>query len=229
MRRPSIVRSTASFSAPTPASTIAIGWAWRADTPSPVSASTRALRAVTSISTFAGVYGGASLDALQLRGGALYAYNRYGTDRSVVFSGFDDAENAGYGGDTLQAFGEAGWRIGLSGFSATDVDRAFRRRDGDAHRHRKFQRGGRRGGVERRLAAGYDYAATTLGARAEAALFDDAPLFARGMLGWRHVFGDVTPTSTLAFASAPSIPFAVAGAPIARDALAVEAGVRMAR
>jgi subtilase-type serine protease len=38
------------------------------------------------------------------------------------------------------------------------------------------------------------------------------------------VFGDVTPTSTLAFASAPSIPFAVAGAPIARDALAVEAG-----
>ena len=45
------------------------------------------------------------------------------------------------------------------------------------------------------------------------------------MLGWRHVFGDVTPTSTLAFASAPSIPFAVAGAPIARDALAVEAGL----
>jgi uncharacterized protein with beta-barrel porin domain len=39
------------------------------------------------------------------------------------------------------------------------------------------------------------------------------------------VFGDVRPTSTLAFAGAPSIPFAVAGAPIARDALAVEAGV----
>jgi outer membrane autotransporter protein len=72
---------------------------------------------------------------------------------------------------------------------------------------------------------GYDYAATTLGARAEATLFDNAPLVARGMLGWRHVFGDVTPTSTLAFAGAPSIPFAVAGAPIARDALAVEAGV----
>ncbi len=59
-------------------------------------------------STFAGVYGGATLAALQLRGGALYAYNRYGTDRSVVFPGFAEADGAGYGGDTLQAFGEAG-------------------------------------------------------------------------------------------------------------------------
>jgi uncharacterized protein with beta-barrel porin domain len=38
------------------------------------------------------------------------------------------------------------------------------------------------------------------------------------------VFGDVTPDSTLAFASAPSIPFTIAGAPIARDSLAIEAG-----
>ena len=44
------------------------------------------------------------------------------------------------------------------------------------------------------------------------------------MLGWQHVFGDVTPGSTLAFESAPSIPFAITGAPVARDALVVEAG-----
>ena len=74
-------------------------------------------------------------------------------------------------------------------------------------------------------AAGHDDVATTLGVRAETALLDNAPLTARGMLGWRHVFGDVTPTSTLAVAGAPTIPFVIAGAPIARDALAVEAGV----
>jgi outer membrane autotransporter protein len=72
--------------------------------------------------------------------------------------------------------------------------------------------------------AGYDYGATTLGVRTEASLFANTPLLARAMLGWRHVFGDVTPSSTLAFESAPSIPFTVAGAPIARDALVVEAG-----
>jgi fibronectin-binding autotransporter adhesin len=175
-------------------------------------------------STFAGVYGGATLNALQLRGGALYAYNRYGTNRSVVFPGFSDADSAGYGGDTLQAFGEAGWRIGLSGFSRQTSIEPF---VGAAAMHIGAASFSEAGGAAALNGAGvgYDYAATTLGARAEATLFDNAPLVARGMLGWRHVFGDVRPTSTLAFAGAPSIPFAVAGAPIARDALAVEAGV----
>jgi uncharacterized protein with beta-barrel porin domain len=34
----------------------------------------------------------------------------------------------------------------------------------------------------------------------------------------------VTPSSTLAFASAPLTPFTIDGAPVARDALVVEAG-----
>ena len=71
---------------------------------------------------------------------------------------------------------------------------------------------------------GYDFGATTLGVRGEATMFSNVPLLARGLLGWRHVFGDVTPASVLAFESAPSIPFSIAGAPIARDALMIEAG-----
>jgi subtilase-type serine protease len=39
------------------------------------------------------------------------------------------------------------------------------------------------------------------------------------------VLGDVTPNSVTAFASAPYVPFSIAGAPIARDALALEAGL----
>ncbi|MGD0187181.1 MAG: autotransporter domain-containing protein [Roseiarcus sp.] len=175
-------------------------------------------------STFAGVYGGTSFNALQLRGGALYAYNRYGTDRSVAFPGFNDAESAGYGGGTLQAFGEVGWRIGLSGLSGRTSIEPF---VGATAMHIGAASFSEAGGAAALNGAtvGYEYSATTLGARAEAALFDNAPLVARGMLGWRHVFGNVTPTSVLAFASAPSNPFAVAGAPIARDSLAVEAGV----
>ena len=46
---------------------------------------------------------------------------------------------------------------------------------------------------------------------------------ARGMLGWRHAFGGVTPTSSFAFAGGDA--FTVAGVPIARDAAVVEAGL----
>jgi outer membrane autotransporter protein len=64
-------------------------------------------------STFVSVYGGANFNALRLSGGAMYAFNRYGSQRGIAFPGFTDAADAGYGGDTLQAFGEARWRIRL--------------------------------------------------------------------------------------------------------------------
>jgi outer membrane autotransporter protein len=46
---------------------------------------------------------------------------------------------------------------------------------------------------------------------------------ARGSLGWRHAFGDTAPTTTLAFAGGS--PFSIAGAPIAKSAAVVEAGL----
>lgn len=42
-------------------------------------------------------------------------------------------------------------------------------------------------------------------------------------MGWRHVYGDVTPEANLAFEGGQ--PFTVAGVPLARDALALEAGL----
>ncbi len=48
----------------------------------------------------------------------------------------------------------------------------------------------------------------------------------RGGLAWRHAFGDVDPTKTLAFAGSRT--FTVAGLPIARDAAVVEAGLDLA-
>jgi uncharacterized protein with beta-barrel porin domain len=46
---------------------------------------------------------------------------------------------------------------------------------------------------------------------------------ARGMAGWRHAFGDVTPSSTVSFAGSDT--FTVTGVPIAKDAGVVEAGL----
>jgi hypothetical protein len=48
-----------------------------------------------------------------------------------------------------------------------------------------------------------------------------------GELGWRHAEGDLRPAQRVAFASDPGVTFGIAGAPIAEDALAVEAGWRV--
>ncbi|WP_273773160.1 autotransporter outer membrane beta-barrel domain-containing protein [Brucella intermedia] len=46
---------------------------------------------------------------------------------------------------------------------------------------------------------------------------------ARGGLGWRHAFGDVSPHTALVFAGGSS--FGIEGIPIARNAALLEAGV----
>lgn len=54
--------------------------------------------------------------------------------------------------------------------------------------------------------------------------FGSAPVALSAMLGWRHVLGALNPDPTQAFASAPATPFTVYGAPLARNALALELG-----
>ena len=49
------------------------------------------------------------------------------------------------------------------------------------------------------------------------------PVTIKGMAGWQHTYGDVSPVDSVAFAG--SAPFSVVGVPIARDALVVEAGL----
>ncbi len=71
----------------------------------------------------------------------------------------------------------------------------------------------------------FDTTYTTLGAHGSYVL--PAGLTAQATLGWRYAFGDVTPMSTLAFQSGGNA-FALAGSPIARNALVTELGVNYA-
>jgi outer membrane autotransporter protein len=175
--------------------------------------------------TYIGLYGGASLDALQLRGGAFYANNHYGLDRSVSFPGFYQTAGSGYGGDTAEVFGEAGWRIAVAApmVSAASVEPFLGVAGVDLHAASFAETPGPASLVGRSENAGYGI--TTLGLRSEATMFANAPMTLDGMIGWQHVYGGPTPNATFAFASAPSTPFSIAGAPIARDALALELGV----
>lgn len=130
-----------------------------------------------------------------------------------------DQVDSSYDGSTLMIFGEVGYefdlgRMKLEPFLGASVMRldmgGFSETGGAAAL----------GGHGRT----YEFGTTTFGLRAETELGLDLPLTVHVMVGWRHVFGDVDPSALLAFSGGPSA-FTVAGIPIDRDALVVEAGL----
>ncbi|HEX8166909.1 MAG TPA: autotransporter domain-containing protein [Beijerinckiaceae bacterium] len=164
------------------------------------------------------VYGGASLGAVQLRAGAAIAGQDVSTTRTVAFRGFAESLRAAYDQTVLQAFGEAGYRIGL-GLATVEpfAQLAALRLNTDGFR----EDGG--AAALSGLARTHDVGFSTLGVRAEGRLAE-MPLVARGMLGWRHAFGDVTPAALVSFGGG-ALPFLAAGAPVARNSLVAEAGL----
>jgi outer membrane autotransporter protein len=73
--------------------------------------------------------------------------------------------------------------------------------------------------------ASFDTTYSTLGARLVATMpTTSGAVTFKGMLGWRHAFGDVAPEARFTVDNFPT-PFLVVGAPIDRDSLVVEAGV----
>ena len=156
--------------------------------------------------------------------GAFYAYDRYGLNREASFPGFNEALWSGYGGDTVQAFGEAGWRVAVPAphLAASWIEPFVGVTGVSLHTDAYAETPGPAALVGR--SQSYGYGITTLGFRAETSLLAWAPLTLNGMVGWQHVYGGYAPTSALAFAANPLVPFSVAGAPIARNALALEIG-----
>ncbi|OJX82490.1 autotransporter domain-containing protein [Mesorhizobium sp. 65-26] len=165
-----------------------------------------------------GVYGGTNWGGLALRTGAAYTWHRISTSRSVAFQGFDDQLSADYDAGTAQAFGELAYKVDAGSLAFEPFANlayvnlhtdGFTEKGGDA--------------ALTSASSNTDATFTTLGVRASSDVtVGGVTATARGMLGWRHAFGDVTPLSSFAFAGSDS--FTIAGAPIARDAMLVEAG-----
>jgi len=170
-------------------------------------------------SVFGALYGSGSWGGLNLRLGTSYAVHDLDTKRTVRFPGFADQTSASYDGWTAQAFGELGYRfrVGPStlepfvGASVLRLHTSGFAEDGGASALVGYEQN-------------HDLGTTTLGIRAEAQLSADMPLIVRGMVGWRHAYGDVDPSALLAFRTGPSA-FGVSGVPVDRDALVAEAGL----
>ncbi|WP_395451278.1 autotransporter domain-containing protein [Aminobacter sp. UC22_36] len=166
-----------------------------------------------------GVYGGTKWGAVAFRGGLAYTLSDIDGSRTVGFPGFSDALRYSYHAGAAQAFGELGYGIeaGQSAFEPfANLAYINLHTDGFAEQ----------GGAAALTVAGgsTDVTFSTIGLRASTRFtLAGIDATARGMLGWRHAFGNPTPLSVNAFGGSGT--FSVAGAPIAGDSAIAEAGL----
>lgn len=171
-----------------------------------------------------GLYGGTQWGDLAFRSGLAYTRHELSISRSVGVPGVADMLRADYSAGTTQAFGEFGYRIRAGrtslGYAAFEpfANLAYVNLATDGF----TEKGGATALTSRSDNTGVTF--TTLGLRASTGfdIGNGMTATARGMLGWRHAFGDVTPVSMMAFAGGS--PFTVAGVPIARNGAVVDLG-----
>jgi outer membrane autotransporter protein len=174
----------------------------------------------TSDNYHLGLYGGTQWGDLAFRTGAAYTWHDISTSRNVSFPGFSNGLKGAYNAATAQVFGELAYGFNAGGARFEPfANLAYVNLHTDGFR----ERGG--AAALTSPSSNTDATFTTLGLRGSTT-FDmgGATLTAKGMLGWRHAFGDVTPLSTMRFAGGGNA-FSIGGVPIARDAAVIEAGL----
>ncbi|WP_051913620.1 autotransporter domain-containing protein [Nitratireductor basaltis] len=165
-----------------------------------------------------GVYGGGNWETLTLTGGLAHSWHSLATSRSVSFGDFSDSLAADYSARTLQAWGEAAYSFKTD---AVEIEPFVNL----AHVHLTNEAFTERGGAAALNIGSTAVDATfmTLGLRGQTEVaLGNAYGTLRGMVGWRHAFGDA-PTSRMAFASGGGS-FSIAGVSPARDSLVVDIG-----
>jgi outer membrane autotransporter protein len=164
------------------------------------------------------LYGGWQNGPWALRGGGAFTWNDIDTSRQVTVVGLGGAQNGGYADKTWQGFVEGAHSFAFGPATALEpfANVAYVHVGGGVSESGLAAVGG---------STSFDTTYTTLGAHGSYALMGS--LTAQATLGWRYAFGDVTPMSTLAFQQGGSA-FALAGSPIARNALVTELGVNYA-
>ncbi|MEJ2001574.1 MAG: autotransporter domain-containing protein [Maritimibacter sp.] len=169
----------------------------------------------------AGIYGGAEMGATGIRFGADYTLHQISSSRDVSIGGFSDHLTASYTGGTAQIFGEIRHSFDLGTSTLTPFAGAAYLYDWTEG----FTEAG--GAAALNVAAKSNTALiTTLGATVERDVtLNGQTATLSGTLGWRHAFG-ATPSIDANFTGGNS--FSVNGAPIARDALILGAGVSFA-
>lgn len=171
-----------------------------------------------------GAYAGTQWRNLSLRTGAAYTRHDISTNRSVVFPGFADRLTTHYSGQTAQIFGELGYRIHLGETALGNV--LLEPFANLAHVHVASADFNEQGGIAALSGktGSFDQTFTTVGLRGQTdfELDNGTKVTARGAVGWRRAAKKAPPQAKLNFASGAV--FDIAGVPMARDSLVLEAG-----
>jgi outer membrane autotransporter protein len=168
---------------------------------------------------YAGLYGGTQWGALGLRTGLTYTTQDIRTGRSDFFPDIAGGVSAGYNAGTTQIFGDLGYKVDAGAI-------AFEPFANFAYVNLHTGDFSEQGGAVALTSRGgdTDTSFTTLGLRGSTGfmLFGTMTATARGSLGWRHAYGDITPVSVASLAGGDA--FSIAGVPIAVDEAVAEAG-----
>ncbi|KTD45268.1 Extracellular serine protease precursor [Legionella quinlivanii] len=168
---------------------------------------------------YLGLYGSARMDRWVVRAGGAYGWNEFDSARHVVFPRVDEYLRADYNGNTAQAFLEAAYALDNSWL----IEPFARLSDINVSTDTIHERGGIT--ALNGWAHHQNIAFTTLGARATPLLVqrDTYNISGHGMLGWNHAYDNLNPYATFSFPEGGA--FTVSGNPIARNALAINAGI----
>ncbi|MCB5187571.1 autotransporter domain-containing protein [Methylobacillus caricis] len=166
-----------------------------------------------------GAYGGTEWNNVGLRLGVAHSWHDIDTRRNVVFPGLAVNSKAGYEGRSAQVFAEMGYRVDAGRLSLEPfASLAYVNLHTDGFHEKE---GAGLHGISQRS----DTTFTTLGLRGAHYLgkSDTSTAILRGSLGWRRASGDIDGRTQLAFNGGES--FGIAGVPIRRDALMLDAGL----
>jgi len=166
-----------------------------------------------------GVYGGTQWGALGFRTGATYTWHDIGSNRILNLPGLPGSVGADYHAGSTQVFGDLGYRIDAGNTSFEPfANLAYARLHVDGF----TENGGGAALISR--SENMNTTFTTFGVRASNTFKVDGAMAAvHASLGWRHVLGDVTPQSEVAFADGND--FDITGVAIARNAGLVDFGL----
>jgi outer membrane autotransporter protein len=165
------------------------------------------------------MYAGTSLGALGLSAGGDYTQHGITASRRVMTADFTDNARSSTAARTAEFYGNAAYRFAFrQAIVEPFAQVAYVKLATDSFQERDS--------LMALAVQGNRHAVTyaTLGTRgATHFVFQGDSFTAHASLGWRHASGDLKAGTSLAFADAGA--FAVQGLPIARNALAVNAGI----
>ncbi|TRL39402.1 autotransporter outer membrane beta-barrel domain-containing protein [Rhizobium straminoryzae] len=167
----------------------------------------------------AGLYGSTWFGPVTLSGGALWSGNSISTRRSIDVGSLSQVLTSDYHGDTAQVFAELSSDIRAGDATLTPFANIAHVRlwtDGFAEQGGSAALSGSNSIDE--------VTVSTLGLRVATDLpVAELPMALTAELGWRHVFGDLSPDTTLAYGGGQR--FTVGGVSLPRDAAVLKAGI----